>query len=77
MEFDEEQPEAITTSVLIFEKKNVDSLQSGTGGDDVRSIANDGNDSDIESALISVPDHIESLFKRSIHNCTEQVLYPG
>ena len=60
LEFDEEQPEAITTSAPIFEKKDVDSLQSGTGGDDVGPTANDSNDSNIESALTSVPDHIES-----------------
>ena len=37
----------------------------------------DGNDSDNESALISVPYYIESLLRESTCTCTERILYPG
>ena len=39
-------------------------------------MSNDINDSDIESALTSAPDHIESPPRRSKRNCTKRVLYP-
>ncbi len=65
LEFDEKLPENNTISTHISGRKDVDLPQSGKGGDDVRSMANDSNDSDIESALTSVPDHIESAPRRS------------
>ncbi len=40
-------------------------------------MVNDVNDSDIESALTSVFDHIESSPRRSKSNCTKEFLYPG
>lgn len=61
----------------IFRWKDVDSLQSGTRGDGVWFIANNGNKSDIKSAVIFVPNYIEFSPRRSIYNHTKQVLYPG
>lgn len=52
-------------------KKNVNSPQSDTGKDDDIPTANNGNDRNIESALISVPDHIESLPRPSTRNRTK------
>lgn len=40
-------------------------------------MVNNGNDCDIESALTSVPDYIESSTRQSTRNYTKQVLYPG
>ncbi len=77
LEFDEEQLENNATSTSISGRKDVDSPKSGKGGDDVGSIVNDSNDSDIVSALTSVPDYTESLPRRSKRNCTKRVLYPG
>ena len=76
-EFDEEPLENNTTSVPISGKKNVDSSKSGIGGDDVRSMENVSNDSDIGSALTSVPDQIESPQRRSKRKRTERILYSG
>ncbi len=40
-------------------------------------MANDNNNSDIESALTSVPDHIESPARQSKRNHIARILYPG
>ncbi len=77
LEFDEEQPENNAISTPISGRKDVDSPQSGKGGDDVGTMVNDGNDSEVESAITSVLDHIESPPRRSKRNRTKEVLYPG
>ncbi len=77
LEFDEEQPENNATSTPIFGRKDVDSQKSGKGGDDVGSTADDGNESDTESGLTSMPHYIEPPPRRSTRNRTEHVLYPG
>ncbi len=76
-EFDQEPLENNTTSAPLFGRKDVDSSKPGIGREDGGSMANDSNDSETESALISVPDHIESPPRRSKHNCSKRVLYPG
>ncbi len=76
LEFDEEQPGNNPTSTPNSGRKDADSPKSGEGGDDVESLANDSNHSNIELALTSVPDHIESPPRRSKRNFTERVLYP-
>lgn len=73
-----------TLSAPIFpRKKNGKSLQSVTGGNNVRSGEQKenlffiDNNSDTKSALTLVSDYIDSLPRQSTHNYTKQTLYPG
>ena len=73
LEFDEEQPENNAISTLISRRKDVDSPKSGKSGDYIGSIANNNNDSNIESAFTSVQDCIESPPRRTKRNRNERV----
>ena len=77
LEFDEEPLENNTISASISKRKDVDSPRSGIEEDDVGYMANDSNDSNIESAFTSVPDYIEFLPRQPNRNRTERVLYPS
>ncbi len=84
MKFDEDKAQTNTPPALTsLGRKNGESPQSGTGGNDVRSIDQEenphfnDNNSDNESALTLVPDHIDSPPRHSTRNRTERVLYPG
>ena len=83
LKFDDNLSEKITTSNPTFGKKDIDLIKSGIGGNDVEFEASeknsvaDGNDSDMKSVLISVPDYIESSPRQSTCTCTKRILYPG
>ena len=82
MEFDEDLPKKIKPSTPTFEKKDIDSIKSSTGGNNIEfeaskenSVAN-GNNSDSKSVLTSVPNYIESPLRQSTRTCTKNILYP-
>lgn len=84
LEFDNEKAETNTILALIaLGRKSIELLESGIERNDIRSRDQeetqplDDNFSDIKSALILVPDPINSLPRQSISNRIEQVLYPS
>lgn len=77
LEFDEKRPKNNIISTPISEKKYINLLQLSTKRDNIIFTVNNGNESNIESAFRSVPNHIEFLLRRSIRNHIKQVLYPS
>ena len=84
LEFENEEAETnIKSAPIAPGRKNVELLESGTRGNDVRSGDQeetqllDDNHSDTKSAFTSVPDHINSSPRQSTRNRTERILYPG
>lgn len=75
-------PKKFILSIFIFEKKDINSIKSGKGGNNVELEASkensiiDGNNSNSKLVLISVPNYIQFLLRQLTCTHTKHILYP-